>query len=170
MSVSSRSITARPMARSRNSLRLTRNMAATFPSPAAGCRMAPPNGRCAPSTEPATPIYPNRVTGSAEHDAAVCFNLSGGLSFDTAARARRPRGGNADTQGGPVGNEGGADRLCDAGNDDAALHRREHRQGYELDVLADGEGDVFQTGYPENGDRYVSDSVCKVGAMSITSH
>ena len=45
------------------------------------------------------------------------------------------------------------DRLAGARHDDAAVHRRDHRQGDEHLVLADGQGHLLETGYPEDRDR-----------------
>ena len=106
-------------------------MAATSRSPAAGCPMAPPNGRCARSTERGRIFNCAIITlREREHDATASFIWFGASacwrccrSADAGAR------GTAGAQGGPVGNEGAAHRIAVARNDDAALHRRDHRQG-----------------------------------------
>ena len=80
------------------------------------------------------------------------------------------RGGFAGAQGRPVGNEDGADRRADARDDDAALHRRDHRQGDEHGVLADGKEMCSKQDIQKTATGYVSDSVCGVAGMTITSH
>ena len=103
-------------------------------------------------SRPSHPIRPTQP-GARSMTRQLLSIVSGGLPAGAAAGARCARGGNAGSQGGPVGNEDAADRLAAARNDDAALHRRDHRQGDEHDVLADVEGNLLQARHPEDRDR-----------------
>src|SRR5437868_4104089 len=122
-------------------------------SPVAGCRLAPTSGRCAPPTERGQPhLNLNRQISTGlerEHDATASRIWFGTWPAGAAARERGKCGRVAGAQGRSVGNEGAAYRLVGPRHDDAALYRRDHRQGNEHLVLADGQGDVLQAGHPE---------------------
>src|SRR5258707_10875973 len=125
-------------------------MAAIFPSPAAGCRMAPTCSRWSPNTE----LYPESKNsiGSAQHDATTSRVWFGILPAGIAAGARGAHRRTPRPQGGAVGNEGRQDR-CGARDDDAALYRRDHRPADEHRVLADVEGNLFQERRTADRDR-----------------
>ena len=79
--------------------------------------------------------------------------LPGGWSAGALPGVRGARGRDAVAQAGAVGNEDGQERLAAARHDDAALHRRDHRQGDERSTFAGIEGSLLQQRRPADRDR-----------------